>query len=255
MPGALDGQVAIVTGAGSGIGRAIAVALARAGASVTLAGRRPQPLEETATLVEAARQQALPVAADVTDEPAVERLVAATLERFDKIDILVNSAGANVRHRTLAQTSVSDWRHVLDVNLSGPFLTVRAVLPHMRSRGSGTVVNIVSEAARRTYLVTGVAYCASKFGARSLTEYINLEERQNGIRACAIHPGEVATPMIRLRPNPPSPEAEAEMLQPEDVAAAVVFAASLPPRVAVEEVAMRPTRLRNLEVEPATVEQ
>jgi NAD(P)-dependent dehydrogenase (short-subunit alcohol dehydrogenase family) len=254
MGGALAGQVALVTGAGSGIGRATAVALARAGAEVALAGRRPEPLRETARLVEAEERRGLPFAADVTDEGRVERLVAAVLEQFGRIDVLVNNAGANVRRRTLAQTSVPDWRHVVDVNLTGPFLLARAVLPHMRARGGGTIVNIVSESGRRTYLVSGAAYCASKFGARSLTEYINLEERRNGIRACAIHPGEVATPMIGLRPEPPSEEARAEMLRPEDIAATVVFVAALPPRAAVEEVSIRPTRIRDLGADRATVE-
>ena len=251
----LGGQVAIVTGAGSGIGRATAFALAAAGADVVVAGRRLEPLMETARGIEADDRRALAVAVDVTDEAAVAHLVARALEQLGRIDILVNNAGVNVRRRTLAETSVPDWRHVIDVNLTGPFLLARAVLPHMRERGSGTIINIVSEAARRTYLVSGVAYSASKFGARSLTDYINLEERHNGIRACAIHPGEVCTPMIRLRPNPPTPEAEAQMLQPEDIAAAVVFVASLPPHAAVEELAMRPTRLRNIEAERASLDQ
>ena len=254
MAGALDGQVAVVTGAGSGIGRATAVALARAGASVALAGRRREPLDETGELVRAEGGRALVVQADVTDEADAERLIRTATHELGPIDVLVNNAGVNVKRRTLADTSAPDWRRVVEVNLTGPFLVTRAVLPAMRRRGGGTIVNIVSESGRRTYLVAGAAYCAAKYGARSLTDYINLEARQDGVRACAIHPGEVVTPILQDRPDPPGPEAQARMLQPEDVADAVVFVASLPPRAAVEELAIRPTRRRDIDADRATVD-
>jgi NADP-dependent 3-hydroxy acid dehydrogenase YdfG len=243
--GRLEGAVAVVTGGGSGIGEAAAVALAREGADVALVGRRREPLEEVAALVGREGRRALPVALDVADADAVQRLAAEVVDSFGRVDVLVNSAGINVPRRDLASLSVEDWHRVLQINLTGTYLTTNAFLPAMRSRRAGTVVNISSMAGYRPSALTGPAYNAAKAGVNSLTESVNMAERRNGIRACVICPGEVATPILENRPVPPSAEARATMLQPEDIADTVVFVATLPQRAHVELLTIYPTEQRD----------
>ena len=129
---------------------------------------------------------------------------------------------------------------MLSANLDGAFHCVHAVLPGMRRQGVGTVVVINSEAGRAASAKSGVAYVASKFGLAGLVQSLNAEERAHGIRACSIFPGDVNTPLLDRRPQPPPPEARVKMLQPEDVAAAIWLAVSLPPRAIVEELVIRP---------------
>jgi NAD(P)-dependent dehydrogenase (short-subunit alcohol dehydrogenase family) len=244
--GSLDGQVALVTGAGTGIGRAVAEVFAREGARVALNGRRREPLEEAAAAVVGVGNEVLVVPGDLTDPSAAERVATSVLERWGQIDVLVNNAGLNVPRRDLAELSVEDWQAVVAADLTAPFLLSRAVLPSMRARGRGTIVNVSSMAAKRASTLSGPAYSAAKAGLNSLTESINLADRTNGIRACVVCPGEVATPIMALRPYPPSEEAMGTMLQPEDVAAAVLLVAALPQRAAIEEILIRPTVLRDV---------
>jgi len=237
----LEGQVALVTGAGSGIGKAIALALAKEKAHVALVGRRAELLGQVTEEVGGLGATALMYPADITDAAAMIAAVDAVVAQFGKIDILVNSAGDNVRDRGLDSITEDKWRYMLDTNLTGHFLCTRAVLPIMRSQRRGTIINISSLAASRASLTGGVAYSAAKAGLARLTESINLEERRYGIRACAINPGEVDTPLIRRRPFPVLSLADfANLLRPEDIAAAAVFVASLPDRAVVEELTMQP---------------
>jgi NAD(P)-dependent dehydrogenase (short-subunit alcohol dehydrogenase family) len=157
-----------------------------------------------------------------------------------EVNVLVNSAGTNIAKRSLAELSLEDYRHVVDVDLNGAFYLVHALLPDMRRRGEGTIVNVISDAGLTANRVSGAAYVASKFGLTGLTATINAEERRNGIRACAIFPGEINTPLLDRRPNPPPPEARLKMLQPEDVAACVMLAIDLPHRATVEQLLVRP---------------
>jgi NADP-dependent 3-hydroxy acid dehydrogenase YdfG len=241
----LDGQVAIVTGGGSGIGEATAAALAREGAKVAVVGRRAGPLEDLARALAEEGHTACAVAADVADAAAVERAVRDVTARWGRVDVLVNSAGINVPRRALASVSVDDWDAVLRINLTGTFLMTHAVLPVMREQRSGTVVNVSSIAGYRPMALTGPAYNAAKAGVNAFTESINLAERRHGIRACAVCPGEVATPILDKRPEPPSPEARATMLQPEDLAETVLFVATLPQRATVELLTLNPTERRD----------
>ena len=229
--------VAIVTGAGSGIGRAVAQRFAAAGWRVTLVGRRRDALEETARLAGGACTVA---AADVADASAVARVVATTLGTSGRIDVLAHCAGTNIAKRSWENLSVDDYRSVLGANLDGAFHCVQAILPAMRERGAGTIVMINSEAGRLANAKAGAAYVASKFGLAGLVQSLNAEERGNGIRACSIFPGDVNTPLLDRRPVPPPAEARVKMLQPEDVAAAVWLAVSLPPRAIIEELVIRP---------------
>lgn len=240
----LAGQVALITGAGTGIGRAVAVLFAAEGARVALNGRRPEPLEETAVIVRAAGGEALVVTGDLTDSAAVDQVAAATLDAWGQIDILVNNAGLNVPKRDLAEIEVAGWQQVIDADLTAPFLLCRAVLPGMRDRG-GTIINVSSMAALRAGILSGPAYSAAKAGLNSFTASINVAERGRGIRACALCPGEVATPIMELRPFRPSPAAIATMLQPEDVAEAALLVAALPARATIEQILITPTILRD----------
>jgi NAD(P)-dependent dehydrogenase (short-subunit alcohol dehydrogenase family) len=242
VTGRLVDKVAIVTGASSGIGRATALALASEGARAALVGRREGPLRQ---LAEEIGDRAMVVPADVRDVSQVKAMVARTMDAWNRIDILVNSAGMNVPRRGLGEISLAAWRDVFATNVTGPFLVVREVLPVMRRQRAGTIVNVSSMAGYRGKLLGGPAYGASKAALNSLTEAINLAERQNGVRACAICPGEVATPILDIRPNPPSAAARATMLQPDDIAQTVLLIASLPARAAVELVLIRPTILRD----------
>jgi NAD(P)-dependent dehydrogenase (short-subunit alcohol dehydrogenase family) len=239
MTRALDGKVAIVSGAGSGIGRAAAVRLARDGACIALVGRTEARLVETSSALHDV--QSAHYTLDISDAEAVDALVERVLARFRRIDVLVNAAGVNVRQRTLADGSIGDFADVLNTNLRGAFLLSRAVLPPMRAQGSGTIIHVASDSGVRGNDFAGVAYTASKFGLRGLVQAINAEERRNGIRVTSICPGEVNTPLLDKRPVPVPAETRLRMLQPEDVAECIALAASLPPRAVVEELVVRPT--------------
>ena len=238
MTGALAGKVTLIAGAGSGIGQACALRLAQEGGALVLVGREAAKLHATAGQI--ADGATLVHAADIADAAAVADVVRAVTERFGRLDILVNAAGLNVPRRALAEVTHADYRHVIDVDLHGAFYLTQGVLPLMRRQGAGTIINIVSDSGWRGNNFAGVAYVAAKFGLRGLTEAINAEERQHGIRATAIYPGEVATPILDRRPVPPPPEARAKMLQPEDIAACVALAALLPQRAIVEDLVVRP---------------
>ena len=250
--GLLDGQVAVVTGAGSGIGRATAIAFAREGCRVALVGRRAEPLAAVAAEVTDAGGTCLAVPADVSDQSAVGRAVEQVLRTWSRIDVLVNNAGLNVPRRDVASVSLDDWTTVLAVNLTGTFLLTQAVLPTMRTQGAGTILNVSSIAGHRTTALTGPAYSAAKAGVNSFTESLNLTERVHGIRASAVCPGEVATPILDKRPHPPSAQARTTMLQPEDLAATLLFLATLPQRATVELVTLFPTAPRDWSSEVAT---
>jgi NAD(P)-dependent dehydrogenase (short-subunit alcohol dehydrogenase family) len=238
MSGGLAGKVALVTGAGSGIGRAVAIRLAREGAAMAIVGRTAERLAETRQAIGDAGVDAHP--ADIGDSAAVGVLVRDVLARFGRVDVLVNAAGINVPTRSLAGGSVEDFDRVIATNLRGAFLLSRACLPAMRRQGGGTIIQIVSDSGLRGNDFAGVAYVASKFALRGLTEAINAEERRHGIRVTAIYPGEVNTPLLDKRPVPVPVEARLQMLQPEDVAECVALAALLPPRAMVEELVVRP---------------
>ena len=233
-------KVAVVTGAGSGVGRATALLLLEAGWDVALIGRREAALRETAEQAAAAGERALAVPCDIGDQAAVERMAAQVFARFGRVDALVNSAGTNIPARSLAELSAENYRRLIDTNLNGAYYCVQAFLPAMREQRSGTIVNVISEAGLRANAKAGVAYVVSKFGMTGLTQSINAEERPNGIRACAIFPGDINTPILDLRPSPPPPEARQRMLQAEDVAQCVLLAISLPPRAVIEELLIKP---------------
>ncbi|GAA0903020.1 SDR family NAD(P)-dependent oxidoreductase [Pseudonocardia zijingensis] len=242
----LEKKVCLVTGAGSGIGAATAVALAAEGAVTVLVGRRRAPLEEVAATISAAGGTAHVEPAAIDDPAQVATLVDGVRERVGPVDVLVNVAGASSKIRNARWMPDEDWDAVVRVNLSGVFALTRAVLPDMLDRGAGTVITVSSVAAVRPGLLSGPAYGAAKAGVVNFMGYLNATYRNEGIRATSILPGEVDTPILDNRPLPPGEAERATMLRAEDVAAAVLLAASLPQRAVVEELLINPTHLRDL---------
>ncbi len=237
----LTGKVAWITGAGTGIGLAGAKALAEAGATVVMSGRRKEVLALEAEKIRIKGGKSEVEALDVSDARVVKKAAAAILSRHARVDILVNSAGLNVPNRYWKNQTIEGWKEVIGINLDGSFYTTLAVLPSMRARKDGLVINVSSWAGIFHPKLTGAAYNASKHAVTAMTETINMEECTNGIRACAICPAEVATPIMDRRPIPPSAEDRARMLQAEDLGNTIRFIAQMPPHVCVNQVIISPT--------------
>jgi len=237
----LEGKVAWITGAGTGIGLAGSQALARAGATVVMSGRRGDVLEREAAAIRNGGGKATVETLDVSDAAAVQRAAQGILARHGTVDILVNSAGLNNPQRFWRDQTVESWDQVIRINLDGTFYCTKAVIPSMRTRKDGIVINISSWAGKYTSAMVGAAYNGSKAAVVSLTETINMEECANGIRACAICPAEVATPILDRRPVPPSAEERAKMLQSADLGEAIRWVAEQPPHVCINELIISPT--------------
>jgi NAD(P)-dependent dehydrogenase (short-subunit alcohol dehydrogenase family) len=231
-------KTAVVTGAGSGVGRAIALRFASEGWRVALVGRRIEPLAETAAAAGAEAGRVALFSCDVSASDSVAAMGAEVLARFGEVDVLVNAAGINVTPRSFQALSLDDWHAVLGTNLHGAYYCVRAFLPAMRTRKTGTIININSDVGKVARDLAGPAYVSSKFGLMGLTQQINAEERSHGVRACSICPRDVNTPLLDKRPQPPSAEARSRMLQPEDLAECAWLVASLPSRAVVEEISL-----------------
>ncbi len=237
----LEGQKALVTGAGSGIGRAIAKTLHEAGAVVALVGRDRQKLERVRDELGPRKESALIGPCDVADRAAVEALATRVHDALGALDVLVCNAGTNVRHRALDVLTHEDWDRMINTNLTGAFHLVHAFLPAMRKRGRGLVVQVASISGMRASMLGGAGYSASKFGQAALGLCLGREDGPRGIRSTVIYPGEVETPILDARPVPVPKERREVILQPEDVAAAVRFVAELPDRARVPELVITPT--------------
>jgi NAD(P)-dependent dehydrogenase (short-subunit alcohol dehydrogenase family) len=233
-------RTAVITGAGSGVGRATAIALAKQHWRVALLGRTKASLDETARLTGLKAHDVIVIPCNIARREQVEAMAHAVFEVFKTVDVLVNAAGTNAPKRSLEVLSNEDYHTMIDTNLHGAYYCVQAFLPQMRQRRAGTIVNIVSDAGKTASPKSGPAYSMSKFGLAGLTQSINAEERGNGVRACAIFPGDIDTPLLDKRPAPPDAAARAKMMLPEDIAECALLAINLPDRTIVEEMLVRP---------------
>jgi NAD(P)-dependent dehydrogenase (short-subunit alcohol dehydrogenase family) len=237
--GKLDGKIALVTGGNRGIGRAIARGLAREGAAVVLAARDAARLAAAAAEIveqgEAARDRVLAVPADVTDEAQVEALFARTIERFGRLDVLVNNAGA-FDGGPLDELSLETWEHVIAVNLRGPFLCTRAAMRIMKRQGGGCILNIGSISAQRVR-PHSAPYSTSKHGLWGLTQVTALEGREHGIRCSCLHPGNV---LNERRAASGLPQDQEPMMSADELAEVAVLMASLSPHINMLEAIVLP---------------
>jgi 3-oxoacyl-[acyl-carrier protein] reductase len=229
----LQGKVALVTGASRGMGLAIATALGDAGARLILVSRHRKDLQRAAAGLPGAE---LIFPANLTRPREVARLVGAVRKRFRRLDILVNNAGV-FTYKPFVRTTEADWRRNIETNLTALFLVTRAALP-LLARRRGHIVNILSISSREAFANCS-AYTASKFGALGLTRVLREELRPRGVRVTAILPGSTNT---RLKDEFDFPVRGADLIQPEDVAAAVLGALTQPPQTLVEEIILMPSR-------------
>ena len=236
MSRALDGQVAIVTGAGRGIGRAIAEALAREGAAVVLAARTRQQLAEVAAAVKSGGGRALAVPTDVTLDAAVDALVEQTVAELGRVDLLVTAAGV-ASFGPVAGSKPADWDAMLAVNLRAVMVTCRAVLPIMLHQRRGTILNVASVAAQR-FIPGSAAYAATKAGVVVWSRVLREEVRAEGVRVGVLVPGAVDTSLWDTIPGGPD---RSRMLRPEEVARAALLMASMPADASLEEITLLPS--------------
>jgi NADP-dependent 3-hydroxy acid dehydrogenase YdfG len=238
----LTNQVVLVIGASSGIGREAAILFAREGARVMAAARRQDRLLALQREL-AAENAAIEIAvADASSLEDMEGLVRHTRERLGEIDILVYSAGINVKDRALSRLTPAIWDKMMSINLNGAYYATQAALPAMRQRGSGHLIYVASISSVVPD-VSGAAYQASKRGLLGMAHAVRVEEKENGIRTCVICPGLVDTELLENRPVKPSAETLSKALQPQDVAEAILAVAKLPARAVVPELQILPTCL------------
>ena len=231
----LDGQVAMVTGAGRGIGAAIALRLADLGASLVLCGRTKARLEEAASRISRTGSTAQALACDVADASSVDTVARQVQASFGRLDILVNNAGIGDFSGPLHQLPAETWNKIIGTNLTGVYHTIRAFAPIMIRSGGGHIVNISSLAGKNA-LPNGAAYAASKWGLNGLTVSVAEELRGNNIRVSVICPGSVHTEF-----SPHAGKDSSKMLQAGDVAHVVGMLVTQAPQSFVSEVLLRPT--------------
>ena len=237
-----NGEVAFVTGAGRGIGRAVALALARAGAKVVACSRTLSDVDEVASLITKDGGTALALKCDVANPQEIEEAVKKAVADVGPIDILINNAGVGtVAPYEVADYAIAEWDRIVNVNLRGTFLCCRAVLPSMRERRHGTIINVVSITGREAAPLVS-PYGASKFGAVGLTQGLLAENFKYGIRVMMVNPGPTNTTIWDKKIVPLSKEVRDAMMHPEDVAEVVVYLASLPERVRIDEIVVLPNQ-------------
>ena len=231
-------KIAWITGGGTGMGLAGAKELVKDGWTVIVSGRRADVLENA---VREIGPNVSSLVLDVGVKADVERAAKQIIGQHGRIDLLVNSAGLNVPNRSWADMTTEGWDKVVKINLDGLLYCMHAVLPTMRAQKSGTIINVSSWAGRLPSKITGPAYAATKHAVVALTHSFNMEEFRNGLRACALCPGEAATEILKLRPVQPTDEEKARMLQPEDLGRTIAFIAGMPQHVCINEILISPT--------------
>lgn len=245
MINGLAGKVALVTGASSGIGEAAARSLAAAGAEVVVSARRAQKLDALVAEIGDNGGKAAALAGDVSREEDAFSMIEDTIEKFGRIDILVNSAGI-IDAGGLESLSIDQWQRVIDVNLMGTIYTCKAALPQMKAQGEGDIINISSTAGRRAAGLMG-AYSTSKFGLTGFTEGLRQEIGDHGVRVSIIEPGATETEVAEGISDPAMRDAmrihvaRKGVMQPSDIADAILFIVGLPRRANVSQILIRPT--------------
>ena len=235
----LTNQKVLVVGASSGIGRAVAVAFAREGARVMVSARRETRLKQLQQELSGEGHQIAIYAADAGSRQQLEELHRATVAAIGDPEILIYATGTNTPHRSMKGLAPEIWDEMLAVNLSGAYHLSRLVLPAMRLAGGGHLIYISSISGVYPD-VSGPAYQATKRGMFGIANAIRVEEKDAGIRTCVVCPGLVDTEILDKRLVKPGPEVLAKALQPEDVAATVLFVAKLPPRASIPELQIMP---------------
>lgn len=235
----LAGKNAVVTGGGTGIGRAIAEILAAHGCHVIISGRREEKLREVCAAFTGPGKIGFH-AADVSDRASSDALFDYCHQELGQIDILVICAGVNIPRRSMAETAPEDWDRVMAINATGAYNAMHAVLPAMRARHDGLIVNVSSVAGIRASSLGGIAYSAAKFAQTALGTAVAREVGPEGVRVTNIYPGEVNTPILEHRPKPVDEAHKTRILQPEDVAHAVLMVATLPARAHIAELVIKP---------------
>jgi len=236
----LKGKNVLLTGGGSGMGKATALALAKNGANVAIAGRNKENLASTVSLAQATEKISAKEA-DVTDRYSLEDLFQWFDVEFGTLDYLVHAAGINVAMRSMEELSPDDWDKLIQINLTGSYNVLRLTLNRMRPLKKGLIVLINSVAGKRSVPLAGIGYNASKFGMSGLGIGVAEEERNNGIRISNLYPGEVNTPILENRKEPPGEEHRQSILQAEDVASVILHLCQLPERVHIPELVVKPT--------------
>ena len=241
----LEGRVALVTGASSGIGEATAVALAGAGAAVAIGARRRDRLDALAAKLTDGGARVLTLDLDVTDEQQCADAVRRTREQLDGLDILVNNAGVMLLG-TICGADTEEWRRMMNTNVLGVMYMTHAAIDGMVEQGSGDIVNVSSVAGRVARLGSGV-YNASKWGVNAFSESLRQEVTAKGVRIGLVEPGAVATELATHITHPGAKAAVEQMtasmraLEAEDIARAVLYIVTQPPHVAINEILIRPT--------------
>jgi NADP-dependent 3-hydroxy acid dehydrogenase YdfG len=240
-------MVAWVTGAGTGIGAGAAIALAREGVHVILTGRRLEPLEVVAASIRESDGNVEVAQGDAMDRSGMKKIAADIVKAHGKLDLLFNNHGVNVTDRNWGGGNLDGWDEVIDVNVKGAYNCAHAALEVMRPKGEGTIITTSSKAGVGYSPRAGVAYGASKHAVMALNQLMNIEEGNNGIRACVLSPGEVDTPILDYRPIPVPKEERERLIQSDDMGEIVVFIMKMPVRVTLNEVIISPTYTRKLQ--------
>jgi NADP-dependent 3-hydroxy acid dehydrogenase YdfG len=242
----LDGKVAVVTGASSGIGEATAEALAAEGATVVVAARREERLANLTKRIEEGGGKVLAATCDVTDEAQAHGLIRRAEDEFGRVDILVNNAGVMLLS-TVGKGLSEEWRRMFDVNVLGLLYTTDAAIETMKRQGGGHLVNVSSVAGRKVSRESSGVYAGSKFAVGAISEGLRQELLQDNIRVTIVEPGAVATELTDHITDEDARESlggllNLEILQAEDIANAIVYAVTQPERVSVNEILIRPTQ-------------
>ena len=244
----LDGKIAVITGASSGIGEATAEVLAAEGATVVVAARREDRLSELVERIEGNGCRALSVSCDITDEGQAHALIQRSEEEFGRVDILVNNAGAMLLSKVEKGLS-GQWRQMFEVNVLGLLYATDAAIGVMKRQQSGHIVNISSVAGRKVR-TTGGVYSGTKFAVGAISEALRMELQGDNIRVTVIEPGAVGTELQSHITDEEAKEGlsgllSLDILQAEDIANAIAYAVTQPDRVSMNEMLIRPTEQPN----------